>query len=347
MGDSTVGQEVLMAAHEGSEHASRAEERGVGDVTLDQFRADVRQFASEYTTGEPFALFLEMRRVRGRMHDVLDRQMWPRDASELYFLLGCLNDLMAIAAHDLGYPQSADEFLRSAWIYAAAIGHHPLMARIRADAANNVIWDQPRRSAELAADALGYQPDGPNAAFIHLRHGRAAARIGDYDTARRAIAEADEARDRGPADDLLAVGGEFSFSRASQHALAGAILVEIPGAQGEASVELERATGLYRQGPEPGENHSQHVALNTRVDLATTRLLTGQVDGAAAALDPVFAIPPALRFSGLAKRLARTRAELAAPVFRGSAQAGSLEERIEEFGRESITVGMHALSGPG
>jgi hypothetical protein len=41
------------------------------------------------------------------------------------------------------------------------------------------------------------------------------------------------------------------------------------------------------------------------------------------------------------------RTELAAPVFRGSAQARELDERIEEFGRDSVTAGLHALpSGP-
>jgi hypothetical protein len=44
-------------------------------------------------------------------------------------------------------------------------------------------------------------------------------------------------------------------------------------------------------------------------------------------------------------RLVRT--ELAAAVFHGSAQARELDERIEEFDRDSVTAGLHALpSGP-
>jgi transcriptional regulator with XRE-family HTH domain len=188
MGDSVVEREVLMAAHEGSDNAARAEERGIGETTLEQFRADVIRLSREYMTGEPFPLFLEMRRVRGRMHDALDRRMWPRDANDLYLLLGCLNDLMAIAAYDLGYPQAAEELFRTAWVYAVAIDHRPLMARLRVDAANNVFWNEPSRSVELALAGLNYLHAGPNAAYIHLKHGRAAARMGDADTARRAIA---------------------------------------------------------------------------------------------------------------------------------------------------------------
>jgi len=345
MGDSMVQREVLMAAHEGSENAGRAEERGIGDTTLEQFRADVMRLSREYMTGEPFPLFLEMRRVRGRMHDVLDRRLWPRDAAELYLLLGCLNDLMAIAAYDLGYPQAAEELLRTAWVYAVAIDHHPLMARLRVDAANNVYWDQPKRSTELAAAGLDYLREGPNAAYIHLKHGRAAARLGDTGTARRAIAEADDAREHEHTDDLLEIGGEFNFSRASQRYLAGATLVEIPGAEREAIAELEHAIELYDRGPEPGEDHSHASLTCTRIDLATARLRAGQIDGAVAALEPALSTPSAQRHSGYARRLARTCAELRAPIFRGSAQASELEEQIEEFGRETIAAGLHTLSG--
>jgi hypothetical protein len=94
LGDSIVRREVLMSAHEGSEYAEQAEQRGIGDATLDQLRVDVTRLSREYMTGDPFPLFLEMRRVRNRMHLALDRRMWPRDAATLYFLLGCLNGLM-------------------------------------------------------------------------------------------------------------------------------------------------------------------------------------------------------------------------------------------------------------
>lgn len=345
MGRSHVEREVLMGAHEGSEHAGRAEERGIGDTTLEQLRADVVRLSHELMTGDTFPLFVEMRRVRGRMHDVLDRRMWPRDATELYLLLGCLNDLMACAADALGYPHAAEELLRSAWVYAVAIDHHPLMARLRVEAAGVAYWDQPKRSAELALAALDHLRDGPNAAYIHLKHGRAAARLGDTDTARRAIAEASEARERENGDELLAIGGEFNFSRASQHALAGATLIEIPGAERDAGTELERAIELYDLGPEQGEDHGWHSQMIARIDLSTARLRAGQLDGGAAALEPVLSLAPGRHIGVLSQRIARTRAELAAPVFRGSPSASELEERIEDFGRETVAAGLNALSG--
>jgi len=53
-------------------------------------------------TGQPLTLFFEMRRARDQIYSALDRKLWPRDQSDLYFLLGCLNYLMASAADSLG-----------------------------------------------------------------------------------------------------------------------------------------------------------------------------------------------------------------------------------------------------
>ena len=66
--------------------------------------------------------------------------MWPRDATDLYLLLGCLNDLMAIAAYDLGYPEAAEELPRAGWTYAVAIDHRPLMAQLRMQLAGILAW---------------------------------------------------------------------------------------------------------------------------------------------------------------------------------------------------------------
>ncbi|MFY9929147.1 MAG: helix-turn-helix transcriptional regulator, partial [Streptosporangiaceae bacterium] len=161
-GASAIRREVLMAAHEGSEHAERAEQRGIGEATLEQFRADVVSLSAQYLTGETFALFQDMRRVRNRIAEALQRRQWPRDAAELYLLAGCLSALMAAAATNLGYPEAAEELIRSGSAYATIIGHRPLMARLRLCAAYAAYWDgRPRQSAELAQAGLQFLAGGP------------------------------------------------------------------------------------------------------------------------------------------------------------------------------------------
>jgi hypothetical protein len=344
---SMVRQEVLMAAHEGSEHAEQAERRDFGDATLEQLHADVTRLSVELMTGDPYALFREMRRVRERIYRLLDRHVLPRDETDLYFLLGCLSDLMAVPADDLGFPQAAEELLRAGWAYATAIDHRPLMAHLRLQLAS-VVWEsRPRQGRDLAEDGLRYLADGPNAAFLHVRYARAAARLGDADGARQAILQAHEARERQHSDDVLAIGGEFSLSAASQHYFAGSALAQIAGAEHQAAEEITDAVNLYEAGPAAGEQHGFGIKALASIDLAGIRLRSGALDAAAITLEPVLSLVPAQRIASLTDRMRLVRTELAAPVFRGSAQALELDERIEEFGRDSLTADLHALpAGP-
>jgi len=339
---SGIEREVLMTAHEGSEHAERAERRDIGEATLEQFRADVTRLSQEYMTSEPFLIFLEMRRVRNRMHDALERHLWPRDASELYLMVGCLNGLMASASTNLGYPQAAEELIRSGWAYATVIDHRPLMAWLRLGGAYAAYWNgRPRHSLALAERGLEYLADGHNAAQLHLYRGLAAAHIGDADTARRAITAASEARERGHNDELLEIGGEFGFSRAAHHYYAGFTLTDIPGAAADAVTELEHATELYAAGPGPGEDYSHKCWMLAHTDLATARLRARQLDAAVTALEPVLALSPGNRTAVLAQRLTAVRTELADPHLQGSPRARELDERIEEFRRETIVTELH------
>jgi hypothetical protein len=252
---------------------------------------------------------------------------------------------MAVAADDLGYSEAAEELIRAGWAYAVAIDHRALMAQLRLQLANIAFWRRPRQSRDLALSGLEYLRDGQNAAQLQLLAGRAAARLGDADAARAAITAAEDARDREHEDDLIEIGGEFVFSRASQHYLAGSAVVEIPGGQADAISELEQATELYAEGPGTGEDYSRHCQMIAHADLAAARLRIGNLETAALALDPVLSLPPTRRIDSLPQRLGRVRAELASPRYQSSALAGDLDERIEEFTRDTILAGLHELPG--
>jgi transcriptional regulator with XRE-family HTH domain len=340
----TVSQEVLMAAHEGSDHAAQAEEHGVGDATLEQLRADLVRLSRQSDTGEPFATFLDMRRVRERVYQLLDRRLWPGEQSDLYLILGCLNGLMGVAADRLGYPDSAEELMRAGWAYAMAIDHHPLLAALRTRLSSVAFWrGMPRQGRDLAADGLRYASAGPAAADLHLKFAQAAAQLGEANAARRAVADAHEALERDHQDDLLEIGGEFLLSQASHHYFAGAALIGTDGAEREAAEEIELAITLYGAGPGPGEQYSFEARARASTDLANLRLRSGALDAASSALEPVLSLLPAQRVTSVLTRIRLVRTELAAPVFRGSAQARVLDERIEEFGRDSVTAGLHGL----
>lgn len=344
---STVRHEVLMAAHDGSEHAEQAERRDFGDATLEQLHADIVRLSAELMTSDPFTIFQEMRRIRERLYRLLEGHLRPGDHADLYFLIGCLNDLMAVPASGLGYPQAAAELIRAGWAYAESIDNRPLMAHMRLQLASIMLWDgQPRRARELAEDGLRYLASGPNGVNLHLKYAQAAARTGDADDARRAIAAAGDARDLTQADDdVAAIGGEFGLSAATEHYFAGSALVLIDKAENEAAARLEQALTLYEAGPQPGEQHWFGAKAMAGIDLAAVRLRSGALDAAVAAIEPALALPSARRINSLMSRLQLVRTELADRRFRGSTQAQDLDEQIEDFSRDSVTAGVHALPG--
>jgi hypothetical protein len=345
-GHFTVEQEVLMAAHEGSDHAEDYEQHGIGEATYEQLRADVVRLSRLSDTGSPLPVFLDMRRVRGRIYRLLDRRLWPREQAELHFLLGCLNGLMGITANRLGYPDAAEELIRAGYASASAIDHRPLQAQLRQQLSSVVyLHGRISESDELALTGLEYLSQGPEAAHLYLNHARAAGMLGEADTAREAVGRAHEARDQEYSDDLLDIGGEFAVSLATHHALAGAALADIEGAERDAAIELERAVSLYDQGPGQGEQHWFGGRPLAGIDLAVVRLRSGALDAAEAALEPALALPAEQRIADFTTRLALVRSELAAPLFRGSPLARDLGGQIEEFSREAVTVGLHSLTG--
>ncbi|MGE5288251.1 MAG: hypothetical protein ACM3ML_13840 [Micromonosporaceae bacterium] len=252
---------------------------------------------------------------------------------------------MAVAASGLGYLQAAEELIRSGWAYATAINHRPLMAHLRLQLASIAFWnDRPRQARDLSASGLTYLRDGPTAAHLHVKYARAAARLGDADGPRRAIADADEARERDDRDDILAFGGEFGLSRATQYYFAGSAFAELEGADREAATQLEQAASLYEVGPDQGEQHWFGGKALANVDLAAIQLRSGALDAATAALERVLSLPLGQRITSVTGRLGRVRAELARPRYQRSPQARDQDARIEEFSQQSIVVELHDLS---
>jgi hypothetical protein len=341
-GGSWIEREVLMAAHEGSERAERAERRDIGEATLEQLRAEVARLSGEYMTGEPFPLFMQMQRVRSRIYAALDRRLWPRDQVELYFLLAALNGLMAHAANDLGYPRAAEELVRAGRAYAVAIDHQPLMGFLRGEQASIAYYqDRPRQARELARSGLEHLPGGVGALRLHCWHGMAAAKLGYTDEAHTAIAAAHETREDGHRDDLHDdIGGQFAYSRATESFMAGTALCQLPGSETGARHELRAAIRLFGTGP--AEDRSYGCEAGAHINLTLTLLRSGELD--AVNLEPVFVLPTRKRIVQLPQLLSAVRSELARPPYQGSPQARDLDERIEEFCRETIAGDLHSLT---
>jgi transcriptional regulator with XRE-family HTH domain len=171
MADSMVKREVLMAAHDGSEHAEQADSPGIGEATMEQLRADLVRLSRQSDTGEPLAVFLDMRRVRARVYRLLDQRLWPREQNDLYFFLGCLNGLMGVTANRLGYPDAAEELIRAGWAYATAIDHRPLLGQLRRELSTIILspTNSPPRTTALISRTGDFSPRTGGSTLRHSR----------------------------------------------------------------------------------------------------------------------------------------------------------------------------------
>jgi len=344
LGRATLEREIIKEAHGASDQAERYQSAGA--ATLEQLRADLTRLVRLCDTREPLAVFLDLQRVRDRVNRLLERRLWPRQQTDLHFLLACVNELLGMTALRLGCPDAAGELIRTAWAYADASDHNPLRASLRAQLSCVMYWTGSfTESRDLATDGLRYISKGQHAARLHLCHARAAARTGDADAACQAISDAHDVHDHDHGDDLLDIGGAYSLSWATHHCYAGAALAEIGGIGNEAAAELEYAIGLYDKGPGDREQHWFAGKPLADIDLAVVRLRSGALDGATTALEPVLSLPLAQRITQVTTRLVVVRDELAAPIYAGSSQARDVSEQIEEFGRENIAVGLSGIPG--
>ena len=163
---------------------------------------------------------------------------------------------------------------------------------------------------------------------------RALALIGARDEVGAELAAGIDQLDLARRDEFLdGIGGELAFDR-SRHALfassAYVALADGERAETAATDALEIFAGL--------DEHQRggSDAVSAAVDLGTARTLRGDLAGAEAALDGVFALPTAERTEGVSQRLLGLGRILGLSRYRGAVEATRLGESIESFTAASL-----------
>jgi hypothetical protein len=327
---------IEAAAHQSSEHAGWAEASNVGQATLEQLDADVRRIASGYVHAPPLPMFAEMLRVRNRIYGLLAGRQKPAATAHLHLLAGVVCGLLANASTDLGYRDAAAEQARAAWAYGEIIGHNGLRAWTRGMQALIEYWsERPQHAVRLAQSAQRYADSATARVRLCSIEARIWSRLGEAGEAGRCMQEAAGSRGSPAGSDYLhdEVRGVFGFSDAKYRCYQSAAFIHL-GQGGAALESASRAVELYASGP-PAQRSYGAESL-ARIDMATAYLLDQHLDGAAAALAPVLAIPPSLRIIQFSERLAPVRRRLAGPEFGSAREARDLCERIDSFCAETV-----------
>jgi tetratricopeptide (TPR) repeat protein len=346
--DLDLEERIGMTARDAHEDADATATASISDTTLDEIRDEVLSLARVYHSLPPLKAFEDADKLRLDIEKKRDRTQVPAQLQALTILGGQVAALLSASAFDLGYLRHARTFARTAALYGESARFTPLQAF--ADGSQAYIAYHSGDVSEAVAKAeraLSYGGLGDVAQRrLHAIQARAYAHQGDVESAQRAIRLAEEAG-RDQLDELHdAVGGEFGFTP-ERLAMSNSTTALIIGDSNQAEITARRALALLEQQPEDAQ--SAHVRGGAAADLALARILADDVEGAAEALEMVWAIPSEQRMTGIVVRTARIHRCLSRPAYHGAHLPGQLRERIEDFSRVSPpyqigpSVGLLAL----
>ncbi|MGW4802958.1 helix-turn-helix domain-containing protein [Kitasatospora sp. NPDC004272] len=303
-------------------------------LAVDDLAADAADLAVAYLAAPPGPMLEQAHLVRQEVTGRLrQRHHRPRERAELYVAAGRLSGVLAYAALDLGDPRAAMEHCRAALRCAEFAGDSELLVWVRGTQSLVARFEQDYAAAVAFVDeGLRCAQRVPGTGLARLLCGRAQclANLGDSAGANDALDAARAARESAAGRD--AVGGLFTFSAAKERYYAGSALIWLPGrADNErAAAEAEAAIALWQeQGPAERSVDDEHLA---QVYLATARAQLGDVEGAAAAVEPVLSLPAELQISWIVKRMGRLAGILQGQRFAGSRAAAETVEAIRAAG---------------
>ncbi|MFD6340962.1 helix-turn-helix domain-containing protein [Streptomyces sp. NPDC060131] len=302
--------------------------RNADEFVVEQLEADIGRLARTYVSHPLMEQYVEIRRLRDGVFDLLRGRQHPRQTTDLYLSASRLCRLSAHVCLDLGDYDSAATHARTARACAEAAGHEGMPAWVRAVESLIAYWTgRYEQAARLAQAGLRHRASGSIGARLASLEARALAIVGDSAGALAALSDAERSREAVSGRDE--VPGVFDFPVAKQFAYAGTTLLAVGGQERvqKAIVSAETAIRIYRSAD--GDDQSVGDLFASHLDLAHGRLLLGDLDGAEEMLGFVLTASPERMSASIVRRLIVLGRELEGPQYGGAAQAVHLRERLQ------------------
>jgi hypothetical protein len=309
------------------------EAANVGPGTVELLDEEIHRIARE-SVGAPLEpLVRRAVDVSRRAYALLQRHQRLRQRRDLYVIGAKSGAFLACALGDLGQQAAAAAYARTGLILAEESGHPAALALALSAVSKVAFWDGRREAAStLATRGYGHCPPNSTRVLLACQEADAAG----IPAAREAIGRAVRAQEEISAGDDLA--GLFSCGRARRAGYTMTLrlrerdLAGVLAAANEADVAGQA-----------GEEVSYGTWGQVQINAALAYLGQGEVEGAAARLEPVLALPPPLRLATFSGKLGYAAALLAGPRYRGSAAASTLTDQISGY---LGAPGPEALSYP-
>lgn len=324
----TAAGAVSVDAVDSAEFARFIAQRNADEFVVEQLEADVALLARSYVSHPLLELYVEIKRLRNGVFELLRGRQHPQQTTDLYVAASRLCGLSAHVCLDLGDYDSAATYARTARACAQAAGHEGMLAWVRAVESLIAYWTgRYEKAARLAQAGRQHRAGGSIGTRLASLEARALAIIGDRAGVVAALADAERSREAMPGHDE--VPGLFAFPAAKQFAYAGTSYLAVGGREHvrQAIASADTAIRLYRTAEDDDQSVGDLFAAH--VDLARSHLLLGDLDGTEAMLGFVLESPPERMSASIVRRLIALSRELSGPQYGGATQAARLRERLQ------------------
>ncbi|WTZ38450.1 helix-turn-helix transcriptional regulator [Streptomyces sp. NBC_01390] len=323
-------QLATQAAAQSLRFAEAVTHSNVSDVELEVLESTITRIATDYVHAPLYPLFHDLLSTRNQLFSLLSGHQPPGQTRELYLLAGTSCLLLAHASQNLGDQDSAVAQLQTAGTLAEHADHDDLRAWVKGTAALIAEWSTHRHTAlEYTQQAIRFAPVGETRVRIAAIGARAAARVGDRNTALTALKELEQAREqRTDPNGLTRFGGLLSFPEAKQEYYIGgtyALLGEHERAEQHAAAAID----LYEMGPKEQRSYGDEAL--ARLDIVTARIATGEIEGAGEQLQPILELPVERRIRQLGDSVQGVARLLEEPQFARNRTARELADATRGY----------------
>lgn len=301
----------------------------IGPAEVDLLRDEVAQVARMFANAPRLAVFTRTRALRDHTFALLDRRLRAEEFTDLYVLAAATCGMLAEITHNLGHQAEAMAHARTGFVCADQAGHEGLLAWILGEQSVISYYDgRPAQAASLARRAQMHNTTDSARAWLPALEARAAAALGDTETARHALSRVGSAREQVESDDLDDLGGIFGCILPRQHNITAEAKLRI--GDGAAAVADARACiAGYQDVPEQARAYD--VEASAQINLALAHLTDGELDAAREVAQSAFATASQMPTYSVDHLFRRLHRRLTAPAIRESATALELRDQIEDL----------------
>ncbi|MFG3041752.1 XRE family transcriptional regulator [Streptomyces sp. NPDC048330] len=321
---------AAQAAAQSIQFAEKTLRSNVTDESLEVLTHSIGTIATDYVHTPLHPLFKKLLVTRNQIFELLGGRQRPHQTRELHLLAGTSCLLLAHASQNLGDADAAMAQIRTAWEFAEQADHNDLRAWTKGTAALISEWSpQHQSSLEYTREAAALSPQGETRVRIAAIEARAAARIGDRGTALAALGDLRRAREQQDSTESLnRFGGILTFPGAKQEYYIGGTYALL-GEHGLAEHHATRAIAMYENGPKRERSYGDEAL--ARLDVVTSRIATGELEGASEQFLPLLDLPQNLRIQQIGHAVRQVADLLGAPRLARSRTARELVEAARSY----------------